>query len=632
MSEKTSNKNIIFVDKAEYAKDAIQRLNGLGDGIIVALNSMSMWQLEKLGQVFKMPLDYYDYDELLQLNEQLYEVAENICQYMDDKLVENISFFRCKDFRPSRSLYYLIKVALNTLCCQNMHIQKVLEGERPDKVYYFIPSRNKILSRGVFCSDEMQTWPETIRANADSKGIDSYSAFKKIQNGRIENLKDYLLKLSRLLNRLSRKRQFHTHTKNSYDSAGEPKEDLTILIYKTGFSIGTFLERIKGHNLAKVLDFSKINKRTFNSSGLKTDIDRYWNALLQDYNFISLFSFNGINLFPNIKQYIGYLVKRYFILVPEYMAAIESLIESERVDALLTTFFTFPDEWLCAAVCRYFEIPIFTWQHGNYGMSRPHSQPVYTDIRDADYWFAFGEGTKDAYTDMADRWNTGIIPVGSCTLEEISRKKEVPLNKKKIGDSTKRKVIVPLRHFNERTFREAAMRYPPLLYWHEITKRIQLFSKFDDMEFILKLVPGSKDVESNHIIDFVKYKNIKNVKFIKTVSSLSEFISDSDLVLIDTPSTTLLQAMSTDKQIICIKNAYWRKMPSEIEALVKKRCYMASNIGELESLLVSYSKDELVVFDNDEFLYKFGLYRREGKAWQRVFDSILEISRKRRTA
>lgn len=617
-----SDKNIIFVDKAEYAEKAIQYSGKLDNCLIIALNSMVMWQLEKFGQAFKTPYDYYDYNELLEINEHLYVTIETIFQYMDEKVLENVSFFKAKRFKPSRSLYYLLKTALNTLCFHNIHIQKVLEYEKPHKVYYFAPSRKKILSHNHFDADEMNAWSELMYANLSKKNID-FSVFKGIKEYKKTTKSEFrncMQQSKILLKKPIRKAQYSLE--KVLKLFEKSNTNLTLLIYQNAFSVSILSEEIKRRKLAKIIEFNKVRRKTFHDSVLREDIDKFWDILSNDDNFQRLFSFKDINLFPILNQYIGHLVTKYFILVAEYMAVIESLLKRERIDVLLTPLLADPDEWIFGKVCKHFGIPVITWQHGNYAMFKPHSLPVFIDIRDADHWFAFGNGTKNAYVDAGKTWNTNIVAVGSCELEKIRLNRQNS-GRQEIKSSKKRTVIVPLRYFRERIVSETVMYAPPSLYWQEIKERILLFSKFNEMEFILKLFPNMKDEESNHIIDFVKHKNINNIKFVKTSSTFADLLSKGNLVLIDWPYTVLLQSISADKQIICI-NKYWRMLP-EVESLIKKRCYIAGGIDKLKSLLTSYSKDALPGLDNDEFICEFGICKNDGKAWQRAFNSILKI-------
>ena len=434
-----TTKHLIYVDRPEYSEKAIECSQKLSDSVLIAMNSMVMWQLKKAGHHFRIPYDYYDYNALFEVNEHLYERIETICRYMDERVIENVPFFKEKKFKPSRSLYYLIKLAVNTLCMQNLNIEKILEYEKPGKVYYFIPSKKKTVSKTIFCSEEMHSFPELMYANLRAKNI-AFSVLRGVEGEPIQIRpkvnNDGMIVHSKIFLKKVLKRAYLSYemSRNLFQKCNT---DLTLLIYLNGYSVRIFSEEVRRRNLAKIIEFDTVKRKTPDLSALKEDIQQFWNSLSKDHHFEGLFSSGDVNLFPILDQYLGYLVRRYFLIAGEYMAKIESLLKKKRIDALLTPMLAFPDQWLCAKVCKHFGVDIITWQHGNYAMSKPHSQPAFADIRDADHWFAFGKGTQKAYEKAGKTWNTNIIAVGSCDLDKIKHNNQNP-GRREIGNSKNR--------------------------------------------------------------------------------------------------------------------------------------------------------------------------------------------------
>ena len=73
---------LIFVERPEHTKKALDLINEYENCQIVALGANVMWELGRTGQSFRIPYDYYDTEKLRHLNENLYERTREICEQL----------------------------------------------------------------------------------------------------------------------------------------------------------------------------------------------------------------------------------------------------------------------------------------------------------------------------------------------------------------------------------------------------------------------------------------------------------------------------------------------------------------------------------------------------------------------
>ncbi len=116
---------------------------------------------------------------------------------------------------------------------------------------------------------------------------------------------------------------------------------------------------------------------------------------------------------------------------------------------------------------------------------------------------------------------------------------------------------------------------------------------------------------------------------IRSGRGFQELVDCSGVIVIDFPSTTLLQAIATKKPVFVLT----KHLPLAAEAgrLLGKRAYCSDRRDEFLSLLERFlfegpeprGPDPL----NREFLERYGIYRDDGKVLERVFQVLSDLPR-----
>jgi hypothetical protein len=131
--------------------------------------------------------------------------------------------------------------------------------------------------------------------------------------------------------------------------------------------------------------------------------------------------------------------------------------------------------------------------------------------------------------------------------------------------------------------------------------------------------PHPRDCNEKHFKKFLEDKKIENITIIKDMA-FPELVACAGLVVIDTPTTTLLQAIATRKPVFVLTRHL--HLNEDADKLLRKRVYCCESRDKFLFLLGRYLitgplPDEPDV-ENREFLEWYGVYRDDGKVAERV--------------
>jgi len=510
-------KQVIFVERAPDAAEAARLAGEPGDSTIIALDSSVMWALDKQGVEHRIGLDYYDISELSVLREDLYPRTEEICSVINDVLQDCGGTLATGQIEWAKSIFHPIKCLLNTVTQPLLHVARTIRTERPNQVTVFAPGPEKPLSELNLDPACINLWGKLIGAIAHSDGIAvnvvSQPAGLSARLGRSSRrLAARLQRVRTLCGKLpGRLKRRMSPTVLVDDGSAEPltvESPMRVLFLKPRYSHGLAADYMKARGIGEAISFETAAvDANCGAIDLSGEIEAVWERLQTDERFADLMTFEGLNIAIVVERYLQYLLARGLTTAYETYNKARAVLAGRTVDAAVMTTVTYPDDWAVALACRQAKVPVITWQHGSYAMFEPHTQPGYYDVRYADCFFAFGEGTRKAFEAHAAKWNTEIVPVGSAVLDRLRADPITPPR----TEASPKTVLVPLRGLNIRVLGDSYQTYPLDVYWRELTKMLEAISKFGDLRFILKLYPANTPYD-NPISDFLKTRGIGNVR------------------------------------------------------------------------------------------------------------------------
>jgi len=251
---------------------------------------------------------------------------------------------------------------------------------------------------------------------------------------------------------------------------------------------------------------------------------------------------------------------------------------------LLNTVFVKPEHNYLAHLANQMGIPVLTWQHGEMG--------AYTDIfqesievRYTNIYFCYGDGVARKYLNLEG--NSAIrevISVGNLTKKCSSSGKEYILYA--TGKWTG--VVSP--------------------FFENINTDSKLYSaqstilNYLDNVSVRAIFKASNHVGQNSVsVDNNSVEMDFHTPFI-------DLVSEASIIILDTPSTTLIESVSTDKPIFVLSELLPGKWNNdEFIKLLEKRVMIYENVVDLIDGVDKYLEDGLYNADvgNNEFYRAF---------------------------
>lgn len=369
-------------------------------------------------------------------------------------------------------------------------------------------------------------------------------------------------------------------------------------LLENGFQLLFINESEKINSTVKIPDVGELKKPALKKNDTEHDID-----------FSQIF-FNKI--YPVLKR-----VASDFIV---YSSTAEKIIRKNHpvacignVDLYLGKFFVI--------VAKQHAIPKITWQHGTTGYV---NTPIFIheELINSDYYFVWGRGVSDMYAqmskDVAFNKECKIIPMGSATLNTITEQQ-----KNTTGNfQTPPKILYATMSYYHNSLNFGFdHRFDDIEMWNA-QKAIITFLADCPSEVVVKLHPGEK--EDYQIREFIESKNAKNITIIKTEKKFSELALESDLVILDCPSTILLEALAAKKTVFAlfeflIINPYAAQ-------LLKKRAFVTNNrhdlIIQIKKYLNNEPMDQNPDISNTEFLECYGVSHSDAFISEKILETI----------
>lgn len=612
-------KKLYFIEDIDPFNDTLQWKIQTKDSLIISLSPIVNLKLDVMGHQYISSSVFSDDNCAIMIFKDNFKIVNQICETIDKKLFEHCTFFSSNFIKPG--FYYAtnLKWYLNAVKFIFYEIQNIIKkypetqeiiiySKTIDKKENF--SAHNIALKILVILLESSKKPELkiINVNPISK-----TNLKKIVGKLKTTIKQLVLSWESLLNSLSWK------TKELSINS------MRLFIAGQKYSIYNLSEYIKKNKLSVVFDLNeytnwdskKLGNDSFDAKILMVELEKTYKSIINDENFRKCFFIEEFDMWPLFEKYFRHLFTTELVtFYKEYQKA-SAFLKENKINAIIRQHFL-NTKGAISEAARSLKIPIFTWHHGGQGGEESNPIVEYSDIRPADYWFVWGKGIEEQFRKIALRLNCKIIPVGSSQIEKSfnnakGSKSRIP-NKKSM-------VLCHLRGLEYPAFSDSNLTYRLDPYYKQWIELLKLYCKYIDLDFIFSVHPVNlKNIDLfKNLVDKLK---IRNINFAMNFQNL---MIQSELIIMDWPYTSLIYAISTDKDIICFTKG-WRTSDSK-KQLLSKRCAIADSISEMELLLDYYKENKKLKTDtsNMDYLLRYGIHMDSGSANERLLTEIKKI-------
>lgn len=635
--KKRVSKAVILLENEAQVRDCLTWLNDIiGERVIIALTPFAMHELEKQEISYRIQEEYYDPQDIYSMGMANFQKVEELCSIIDGYITKSVPSANIKEITPALFSFYHLKMIYDAMTVRIFQLSSIFIEEKPDVVYIYATEKypfgdNEKASFIQFDNREsiyaqiltLENWKINVKilqgGRKTEEGIE-----KKINWFNLNNIKIYISKhlhnpelmdLALIINTEGIPGVFKWFW---YNSKPDGKR-ASVALVGGGYEWHESIMELRKRKISLVRRirfdlYHLFNMKTAEIQGL----DDAWNELLKNKGLLKLFTYKDINFFTIMESRLQFLVNKITAACITSERDAEKMIEKYNIKAIISPEITTCLDHSVARAAHNYDIPVITWQYGAYG-GMAHPLLNYTDLISSDFHFVYGKGVEEQYIQAAKSYGTSLVSVGSATLDKLQER--IP---KENSELKGRKTVLYITnsYWQNSLYASFFPVFSDNLFWRTQKAIVAILRKYDKYSIIMKLHPSLLYMDPD-IQSFTMDRGIKNFHIVKNEKSTVELLSHADIVVIDLPSTTLLQALTTTKPIFI----YMGHMLFDKKAyqLLEKRAVCSEKIEdfifELDDYLknVSFRKD----VDNQDFLKMFGTC--EGSAAQRAVNKLREI-------
>jgi len=630
-------KTLILLENETQVEDFLLWFDELnGESQIIALTPFAMYELDKHGVDYNIPEDYYTPQELYKLVFGNFKTTEKLCDVIDNTIKQNCQDVAKYNVKPAMFSFSNLKFIYDALTIRTFQLTQIINVENPNLIItydspiypfgeyasapYLLYDRRESIYAQLLSLNGWNIRIKTLQLapiyEGDNNEKNAPNSVAKIKNNLVPWLQkhpklydiSFLIKKSRyrgLFNLLISKLMF--------------SEEIPILLYGAGYNWDDSIEELQAKNIGPIYrisdDFNWINKSNKMNCH---ELDHAWTGLLDNEVFRDFFILNGLDVFPIIKKRFEYLVKRMTLTCLIANQETIEVIDKRNIKAVIASTFSTCVSHSVAQAAHISGIPVVTWQHGGYGAEKNHALIEYYDLINSDAHFVFGEGVRDSLIKSSKKHETRLIAIGSSSLDKI-KCFDIIGNKHKI-----KTILYTTGSYMENNLPIAV--YPPYsdnLYWQTQKTILNVLGKHSKhYSIIVKLHPS--DNRTPPMEKYVTDKGFENFHFIRRESTFTDLLKLADVVVIDNPYTTMVQALTTKKHIFIYTGHVHFK--TNAKQLFEKRGVCSQELTDFVQKLDAFLADGNYNPDlhNNEFIGAYGL-NSQGSAAEKAARELKKI-------
>lgn len=634
MQKDVNGKIIILLENEGHVKDCISWLDEIsGEKLIIALTPFAMHELDTYGLNYRIPEDYYDAEELYQMGIDNFKKVEDLSKLIDSSIQQSDHEIAEYNVKPAMFNFYHVKIAYDSVTIRIFQLLKIISKEKPDLIYAYETNKYPF---GAYASapylrfDNRESIYTQIFSLADWKvsvillpfvqqhESESTESNRNFSNHIKQSVVPWLENHPKIYEvALTIKKEGWRGLINMFKDQLQGAEKTSALLYGSGYNWDDCHKELRKECIAPIYripdNFQWINR----SNELDIDgLQLVWSNLQENDDFKNYFIYDGIDFFSLLKDRFEFLVEQLTIACMLTIWETMALISDKNIKAVIASTFSTCGGYSMAQAAHNCGIPVVTWQHGAYGAMH-HPIINYCDLISSDAHFVFGNGVLEQYAKPAQYYNTKLVPIGSSTLVKLKNKNS---DNKLISQNMEKKVILYISTAMRRNanYISEAFLFSDSHLWNVQKKIIALLGLHENYDVIVKLHPA---VDYNTPIQtYATECNIKNCTFVSNEFTVPELLSKSDIVIIDLPSTTLLQATTTKNPIFVYMG--YLQFDDDAKKLLKQRAFCSDDIDvfikEINEYLSTGKIDGFINLDNQEFLQQYGITSFEGDINERA--------------
>lgn len=638
---------LVLLEHEGQVKDCLGWLNEIkGQKQVIALSPFAIYELDKQSTPYKIPDDYYDSQELYRLGVDNYKKVENLCSIIDSSIHKACPIIAELGIKPALLSIFRLKIVYDAATIRLFQLFKVINAEKPNIIFIYdsksypfgISEKAPYLSfdnrESVYIHLlKLPGWKTSVVVLPYVQQPEEAYAQRKSYQAITRKFKDKVVEwlllhpeLHDLAVAVQKKQWGGLFMKLRGYLTGN--KNIPVLLFGGGYNWDDCRRELQSVGIGPIIrmqeDIGHWLNEPFSEQVDSESLLDAWEELQPDNEFRRFFVAQDIDFFPVVEERLQFLVERLTLVCLKAYGEISEVLRNRGIKAVLASNLATCTGHSAAQAARSAGIPVITWQHGSYGFHE-WQMMIYDDLMSSDIHFVFGEGVVERYAEPARRLGTRLIPVGSASLEALSKRKLKRKVKKLITLNPEKKVVlyVTTAFYENNLY----ISFPPVFsdnhLWHIQQGILGVLAQHQDYAIVVKTFPIPVCRETP-LHWYAREKRFENCQFIRDECSFKDLLPLADVVVIDLPSTTLLEALTTSKPLFVYTGHL--HIDDQAKKLLERRAECTTQLEELVGILGEFLSTGVYPADvNDNtFLKAYGTCLDDGRISQRAVEETLK--------
>ncbi len=586
----------------------------------IALGPSAMFALDKENIPYKIPEDFYSVSKLEEICLVNHEKVEELCNKLDNEILNRNPQLKEYGIRPFLFNIFPLIILFDGIISRIFQLKAILDFFPSYTIWIHIRPWQPWGMFDILFSNQDTLWGHILALNGWSHEINFISeeapkAKTTLCRQVLQKVKEYIKKFMFLNQPEVSLEQKNQEAKKGFKTKG------SFLVYGFPYNWKYTYNLFGKKGWGIVFSNDQMFKITPTSSDV---INNTINEIINsDPDLISYFQYRNISFYSLVYDRLAWIYKNGLAAYSHVSEKMKTFIEQYNIKAILTTINTSIVSYMVNQIGRHYALPVIRWQHGFVFYNNRISQlNEFNDLMGVDLLMVFGEEVAAAYRPYLNKFRVNVICVGSAELDNLRTKENISY----IKHGRKISILYATTNFYFNYWYCGIE--PPFIdrFFYNTQLQImnglnQILKSNQEVSLTVKLHPLSDWIDPPWIKDF---KN-KRINYIKSIPSFSELIFQSDVIIIDIPTTTNLQAISTKRPVFVLTRHL--RLPQRTLQILKKRAVCEEDSAELIAKVAKYIKEGIYCADvNDtEFLELYGIYRNDGESAKRAMEAVESI-------
>lgn len=619
---------LILVEHDHQAEDVVAKQKHLdNDCRWVALGPTAMAYLDRQGVAYDLAENFYDPAELASVCRESHARVLAVCRELDEVVLDRHADLAIPGLRPFEFHFLALSMVVDGVLGRLFKLQRIVEAhENADVVIHGGPAAT-FDPWYLLCSNEASLWgqvaslscggrPWLILPEPARKRRPSAPRAKGVR-GLFANFVQSLGRRSVLGNTVLRHLQARNYSEILRLSWARSKGAVLVLNATSEWAhVVPDLLR----NGWKVLFASDTLFFDLGTSNGERD-EQGATDLIQ--RVAHSFVFEGVSFLPLIEDRLRWILR----CVPAAYSALPDKIAGlkKRYDirAVLATTGTSGMAHAVKQTARHLGVRVITWQHGFVDCQEEVTQfNDFSDLRTSDVAFVYGEAIARGYLRSTFRGNAKVIALGSASFDEIGQYAAQNGHGPQVLAGRARLLYATTAYYCNHWYFGFPPPWSDCLFYRDQLRIVAALSKLVDNSAAaaaVKLHPNPHYPEPPWTAPL---RDSKKLKVIKSEKSFMDLVSESSAVILDCPSTTLLQALAARKPVFVLTR-HW-ELSEPAQTTLAERAVCRRDADELMTLLGGFVTNGLYPADlrSSSYLKQFGTHFDDGKSAARAWDEV----------